>query len=344
MRLANQHEIDNWDNLVVKSPNGGDVFQTKAFVNAKKTQGWHPQYVVYDVKNVACVFLTRRVPFLGELWYAPKGPGITNLDELPAIAHENAKFAKDYPHKIFAFKIEPDVKKSGGFPPIFKKVHNIQPNANTVIVDLSPNNDAVLAGFRQRARRAIRQAEAAGVIAEPVEPTNENLKQMYDLYKTTGQRAGFHVRDFNYHKNLWLSWIAAGQGQLFFATHGQQLVAAVFIALIGKKGLYKDGASDREALRNGAAHLLQWRVVQWLKDKGATSYDLHGTPPADELENKNHKFYGLGLFKTSFSNQLTEFVGTLDQPIDTKAYKIWRKIGERAAQSAEFRLKKRTFY
>ncbi|HSE29078.1 MAG TPA: peptidoglycan bridge formation glycyltransferase FemA/FemB family protein [Candidatus Saccharimonadales bacterium] len=342
MRFAQVHELEHWDELIIESPNGGDVFQTKAFAQIKQSQGWMPQYVIYDVKNIACLYLSRKVPLIGELWYSPKGPGATNVTDFEQILKENQEFAQD--KKIFAFKMEPEILQTDGYPKDLHKVHNIQPNASTVIIDLSPNEAAILATFRQRARRAIRQAEAAGVTAEPVTPTQENFEQMYKLYKGTGERAGFHVRDFNYHRSLWQKWIDAHQGQLFFAYHNKQVIAGVFIALIGKKGLYKDGASDRDALKSGAAHLLQWRVMQWLKSRGVTKYDLHGTPPADQLENTQHKFYGLGLFKTSFSNSLTEFVGTLDQPINQNAYKAWCKLGERASQSLEYRFKNRTFY
>lgn len=342
MRLATQTEVDTWNDLVLNSPNGGDVFQTKAFADIKKSQGWSPKYVIYEVNQTPCLYITRRIPLLGELWYAPKGPGVTTKSDLEKVIKENIDFARTI--KIFAFKMEPEVLVDEGYPKNLYKVHNIQPNANTVLIDLQPSEEEILASFRQRARRAIRQAEAAGVTAEPVESTEQNFEQMYKLYKNTGERAGFHVRDFNYHKTLWRQWIDDGQGQLFFASHQGQVIAAVFIAFAGKKGLYKDGASDREALKSGAAHLLQWRVMQWLKTHGITTYDMHGTPPASELENKQHKFYGLGLFKTSFSNTLTEFVGTLDQPINQKTYKAWRKLGERASQSLEYRLKGRTFY
>lgn len=344
MRPASPEELARWDSLVAQNPNGGDVFQTKAFASIKASLGWRPQFIVYDLGNnrVATMFLTRKIPLLGELWYAPKGPGITNRSDFEKTINLNRQFAQN--KNIFNFKLEPDVLKTEGFPANLHKVHNIQPNASTVIVNLAPSEDEILAGFRQRARRAIRQAQAAGVVVKAVEPNEQTYRRMYDLYMATGQRAGFHVRDFAYHQNLWQQWIDASQGQLFFAYAGDQPIAGAFVAYLSQKGLYKDGASDRDALKNGAAHLLQWEIMRWLKIHGITQYDLHGTPPAEELENTQHRFYGLGLFKTSFSDQLTEFVGTLDQPIKPASYKKWRQLGERAMQTAQYRLRGRTFY
>ncbi len=344
LRLATPDEIDHWDEHILQNPDGGNVFQTKAFLSTKADHGWKPRFCVYESTTPTyCAYITRRVQPLGELWYAPKGPGVTSSSDLANCIDANHGFAQKFVN-IFAFKIEPGVLKASGYPQELIKVHDIQPNANTVIVDLTPTENDLLASFRQRARRAIRQAQKDGVTATAVEPTEENLRTMYDLYKATGDRAGFHVRDFSYHKQLWLAWIGAHQGQLFFASDHGTVTAAVFIAYHGSNGLYKDGASDRGALKNGTAHLLQWEVMRWLKAHGVTSYDLHGTPPASELDNPTHRAYGLGIFKTSFKAEPTEFVGTLDQIIKPRSYALWRRLGERASQSLEYRLRGRTFY
>lgn len=344
MRPATPDEIINWDKLVVQNPSGGDVFQGKVFATTKEEQGWTPRYTVYVLggKRVYCLYLLRKVPLIGELWYAPKGPGITTRGELDAVLKANRDFAAG--KNIFAFKLDPEVLKSDSYPKELIKTHNIQPNASTVVVDLSPSGDDILASFRQRARRSIRQAQAADVTVKVVPSNNENFKLMYDMYYATGKRAGFHVRDFAYHQRLWHLWSQADQGQLFFAYSGNNVIAAAYIAYIGHKGLYKDGSSDREALNNGAAHLLQWEIMLWLKAHGVTHYDLHGTPPAEELENKEHRFYGLGLFKTSFGAELTEYIGTVDQVINPSSYRRWEKLGDRLAQSLEYRIRKRTFY
>lgn len=344
MRPATPDEIINWDSLIAQNPSGGDVFQGKVFATAKTEQGWAPQYMVYlfGDQRVYTLYLTRRIPLLGELWYAPKGPGITKRVELNHVLKANQDFTAG--KNIFAFKLDPEIPKEDRLPEGLVKSHNIQPNASTVIVDLSGSEDEILAGFRQRARRSIRQAQAAGVQVKPVNGNEQNYQFMYNMYSGTGQRAGFHVRPYAYYQRLWQLWSQADQGQLFFAMQGDKVIAAAFAAYLGKKGLYKDGASDRDALNNGAAHLLQWQIMRWLKNRGITSYDLHGTPPADKLEDTTHPFYGLGMFKTSFANELTEFIGTVDQPIKLRAYKRWVKIGDRLTQSLEYRLRGRTFY
>lgn len=344
MRPATPDEIINWDQHVVTNPSGGDLFQGRVFATAKAEQGWTPQYMVYVLgdRRVYCLYLTRKVPLIGNLWYAPKGPGIITRSDLDLVLKANRDFAEG--KNIFSFKLDPEVPRQDGFPDELIKAHNIQPNASTVIVDLTPTEEEILASFRQRARRSIRQAQAAGVKIKAVNGNEQNYKLMYQMYRNTGQRAGFHVRAYPYYQRLWHLWSQADQGQLFFAYNGDKVIAAAFATYIGKKGLYKDGSSDRDALNNGAAHLLQWEIMRWLKKRGIDRYDLHGTPPSEELDNKEHRFYGLGLFKTSFSNQLTEFIGTVNQVINPSAYKRWQKFGRRLAQSLEYRLRGRTFY
>lgn len=344
MRPATPDEIINWDSLVTQNPSGGDIFQGKVFATVKQEQGWTPQYMVYVLgdRRIYALYLSRKVPLLGELWYAAKGPGVTTRADLNLILKANNDFATG--KNIFVFKIDPELPKSPGYPNQLVKAHNVQANANTVNIDLKPDEESILASFRQRARRAIRQAQATGIQVKPVSSNQQTYNQMYELFKLTGSHGGFYVRSQAYLQRLWQLWSQADQGQFFFAYQDNKLIAAAFVTYFADKGLYKDGASDHSALRTGAAYLLQWEVMRWLKAHGLTVYDLHGTPPADQLENKDHHYYGMGLFKTSFSNELTEYVGTLDQVIKPAAYRRWQKLGDRLAQSLEYRLRGRTFY
>jgi len=66
-----------------------------------------------------------------------------------------------------------------------------------------------------------------------------------------------------------------------------------------------------------------------MKEHGISTYDFCGTPPAAELKNKEHPYYGLGLFKTSFTKNVTDFVGVYDQPISELKYKLWNAGVER---------------
>jgi lipid II:glycine glycyltransferase (peptidoglycan interpeptide bridge formation enzyme) len=239
-------------------------------------------------------------------------------------------------HGVFMIKIEPElIKKDETLADLLKlglvKVRPIQPNFSTILVDISPDLETVLANLNQKGRHAIRRAERDGVTIKKVEATDENCQIMYDLFAHTAANASFRVRELSYHQSFWQRYAKTGLGQLFFAYVEGKVVASAFAIAYGKKGTYKDGASIRERTVYGASHLLQWHVIQWMKAKGVATHDLGGSPPSDQINNPDHKWYGVGRFKTNFNKEVTDYVGAYDCIIRPTAYKLWAKVGERLA-------------
>ncbi len=346
MRFATEEEIAKWDELVVANPDGGNTLQCKVFAAVKQAAGWTPQYVIHELDggDIAALYLSKKVFGLGELWYAPKGPGVLTANQLREVTQDLKKNAKG----IFAVKIEPDIvdgtiRKDDLQSFGLVKVRNIQYNWATVLVDLAPSEEEIINSFRQKTRYNIRLAERKGVTVEAVESSDENLEIMYGLMEVTAKRAGVFLRDKGYFYSFWSDHAQAGNGQLFFARYEGQVVAGAFITHLGHKALYKDGGSGREYANVQAPYALQWGIMKWLKEQGVTEYDLHGTPPADKIDDPAHPLHGLARFKTGFNDHVTEYIGTYDLPLTAK-YKQWTSFGERLVTGFAHRIKKELFY
>ena len=323
IHFANSDELVDWSRLVLKNPNHGDILQSRQFADLKASTGWTPRYLVGD--TLATLILEKNIPLLGTYWYAPKGPGVTTPDQLGAFLDDLIPFARQ--HGVFTVTIEPEltdmtiISRYDLLP-----IPQIQPNISTVVIDLMPSEDDILASFGQTARRMIRKAEKEpGIRVEAVEATDENCQTMYSLYRETAD-GQFSTHEYDYHRQYWQDYAANGMGQLFFAYHDNVVVAAVFAAFFGTKAIYKDGASVRAKTAPGISHLLQWEVMKWLKAQGKTSYDLHGTPHSTKLEDTTQSFYGIGRFKTSFSKEVIDYVGALDIAISPLRTKLWHKL------------------
>lgn len=344
LRSATEEEVLDWDHLIKQNPDGGNLLQSSFFATQKRANGWVPRYMIYEAeRSISALFLVKKVPSLGQLWYAPKGPGIATTEELHQVAAANSAFARQH-RELFLFKTEPEVPAETNPPASLVPVAPVQPNVHTIIVDLTPSEDEIFAGFRQRARRSIRKAHKQGVTVETRPATDETMRQMYRLYKETADRAGFYLRDYDYYEQFWGAAASAGYGSFHFAMMDGEAVAGVFVTYYGVEGLYKDGASSRMIGNTGAPYLLQWEVMKQLKAQGATRYDLHTTPPPTALDDTSHPKHGLGQFKSAFSKEITSYVGTLDQPVRRLPYAIWRRIGQRVALSLTYRLKHRLYY
>lgn len=331
VRFASDEEVGNWDSLLTAGADGGNVFASYEIAMVKQLGGWKPRFLMVD--DTAITVLQKSVTGIGKLWYLPKGPGVKDVDQLVAIADSLKSFAKK--HGVFAVKIEPEIPRNEASDKTLRqngliKVSPIQPNFSTVILDLAPSLDDVMSGLNQKGRHAIRRAERDGVITQVAPFNRDNAKSMYNLLAETA--AGqFRLRSFDYYYQFWKAFADKGNGQLFFAFYDGEVVAGAYAMYMGQKGTYKDGGSLRKRTAYGASHLLQWEVIKWMKDHGVTSYDLCGTPPSDRIADEKHPHYGLGRFKTSFNKQVTDYIGAYDIVVKPTAYKLWRKLGERAA-------------
>lgn len=345
VRFATTDETAIWDSRILANPDGGTIFQGDEFAEQKKLSGWKPQRLIVDEK-IAITAHEKHVLSLGKLWYIPKGPGVNSLVQLGDMLPELREFASQ--NGVFTVKLEPELQKTDDAIKALSELGlvqttPIQPNASTVLIDLSPDLDTILMGLNQKGRHAIRRAERDGVTVERVETTEENCKLFYDLLAATAAES-FVIRPYSYYQRFWQRYTEANLGQLFFAYFDGQLVAGAFALVFGEKSTYKDGASIRERKAYGASHLLQWHVMQWAKDNGSLIHDLCGTPPSDEIGNTEHRWYGVGLFKTSFNKQVTDYIGAYDLIVKPRQYDYWTKFGERITKSLWWRRHHENWY
>jgi lipid II:glycine glycyltransferase (peptidoglycan interpeptide bridge formation enzyme) len=341
-RYATPEEIAQWDSLILANPDGGNVFSSFAYSEIKKLTDYTPRHVVVD--NMAVTVLEKNTPPLGKLWYLPKGPNVTTAKQL----FDTLKALKALAKKagVFLIRIESELDRScrqtlerHGL----KKAAPIIPNPSTITLDISSSLDEVLASLPQKGRHAIRRAERDGVKVTSVSATDENCEIMYKLLSDTAE-GQFGIRSYKYYKEFWQSFEKAELGQLFFASFEGKIVAGAYAMTYGTKSTYKDGASIRERTAYGASHFLQWKVIEWAKSRGVTLHDFCGSPPSDEINNPDHPHHGVGMFKTAFNKQVTDYIGCYDYVISLPAYKLWVKIGERVYRRLYFQRTKDYYY
>jgi lipid II:glycine glycyltransferase (peptidoglycan interpeptide bridge formation enzyme) len=326
-RYATPEEIDNWDSLILKNPDGGNVFSSLEYAEIKKLTAYTPLFIVAG--NVAVTVLEKNTLPFGKLWYLPKGPGVSSAKELFSCLEALRPLAK----KANAFVIRAETELPSSTAPTLerfglKKAAPIIPNPSTITLDIHDDLDEVITRLPQKGRHAIRRAERDGVTVSKVDVSEANAKIMYALLSETA-KGQFGIRSYNYYKSYWSTFEKAGLGQLFFAYFEGEVVAGAYAMSFGEKSTYKDGASVRKRTAYGASHFLQWNVIEWAKSRGATIHDFCGSPPSDEIHNPEHPHYGIGLFKTSFNKEVTDYIGCYDYVLSKTRHQAWRKIGEK---------------
>ena len=341
-RYATDAEIQKWNTLIVANPDGGNVFSSYEYLEQKRHTGYTPHYVIVD--NIAVGILEKSTPPLGRFWYLPKGPGVTTVAQL----HKTLEALKPLAIKRRAFMMRIESELSAKEEPLLKKrglmkAAAIIPNASTITLDISPTLDDLLTSLPQKGRHAIRRAERDGVIIKRVDATAKNCRTMYQLLTETAE-GQFGIRRYDYFKSYWQRFAQAGNGQLFFAYYDKKVVAGAFAMILGEKSTYKDGASSRKRPAYGASHLLQWQVIQWAKENGATIHDFCGSPPSAEINNTSHHHYGVGRFKLSFSRTVVDYIGCYDLVLNPPAHLLWRRGFERAYRHFYYKKTKDYYY
>lgn len=339
---ASLDELKQWNELIAGNPDGGHFLQSAGWAHFRRHYGWQPRQFVAKLRDqtVAVLILERNIPTIGKIWYCPKGPGITSEGGLEEILAELYKLAPD----VVAIKLEPELPASTGLPSDFRKSAINRQVVSTGIVDLAKSEEELLASFKQKTRYNVRLAERKGVTVEGVEPTAENFEIMYRLIATTHERSNYFNPNKSYVLASWRALCNDHTGQLFLASHEDDVLAGAFVVHLGGKAWYKDGGSTRAKQNLMAPYALHWQIMRWLQAKSVANYDLMGLPAPGELDDPNHPLSRLAQFKLGFKPELKEFMGTYDLVFQPKKYQRFTKLYEKPATLIAHRVRRQLWY
>ncbi|MFJ5962868.1 lipid II:glycine glycyltransferase FemX [Pseudarthrobacter oxydans] len=351
-RFATAEEIENWDKHVTANPNGGNMLQSAAYASVKNGSGWKVRFLVLENGGSASynLVLEKKFPVLGRLWYLIKGPDLAAAADLKAALEACAAFVRSRKLNVFTIKIEPDILDSEEAQAHLKvaglaKAPNIQSNDSTALLDISGPEEVVFKAISSRARNAIRRAEREGCEVVRKEHGPETYRALYDLMAdTVNAKGSMPLRSYAYYAAFWDEFCNRGQGNFFFTYEDGKPSVGAFVINYGAKATYKDGGSTQNRKQYGDSHLVQWAAIRRMQELGCTEYDFCGTPPASQIKDKSHNLYGMGMFKTSFTKTVTDFVGCHDYVLSPLKHRLWVKAAEKVFRRIETARTGQQFY
>lgn len=351
-RFATAEEIENWDKHVTANPNGGNMLQSAAYASVKNGSGWKVRFLVLESPGNSSynLVLEKSFPVLGRLWYLIKGPDLADAADLGPVLESVAAFVRGRKLNVFTIKVEPDIidsdevqKELRAANPV--KAPNIQSNDSTALLDISGSEEAVFKAISSRARNAIRRAEREGCQVVRQEPGPETYRALYDLMvNTVSAKGSMPLRSYDYYAQFWDEFSNRGQGNFFFTYEDGKPSVGAFVINYGAKATYKDGGSTQNRKQYGDSHLVQWAAIRRMQELGCTEYDFCGTPPVARIKDKTHNLYGMGMFKTSFTKTVTDFVGCHDYVLSPLRHRLWVKGGEKIFRRIETARTGQQFY
>ena len=219
-------------------------------------------------------------------------------------------------------------------PPFIRAAADIQP-PDTVIVDLEPNANDILASMKPKWRYNIGLAEKRGVTVRPMGDLERDLGIFYGLLAETAERDGIAVHSIGYYRALFEECgnTSGVSTALYTAWHEGDCLAAIVVLCRGKQATYLYGASSNAKRNLMAPYALQWKAMLDAKAAGCIRYDLFGIPPN---EDPGHPMAGLYRFKTGFGGDITHRLGSWDYPTKPATYALFS-----AAESLRKKLRDR---
>lgn len=344
MRVSEIHDRDTWNNTLKQLPYA-HILQTWEWGEFKHiTTGWKPtRLAFYDNQdNVVAMasILTRRIAFLA-VCYVPKGAVLAYEDE--GIRNFVIDYLKQFSRKQRAIwlKIDPDVPVATGLPdsdedkpnPIGVSLKNHLTETkwrfsddqvqfrNTLVMDLSHDEETLLANMSQNTRRKIRTAEKKGVTIQHA--SVDDLPILYDLYRVTGERDNFLTRPSAYYERAWRDFMVAGLAHALIAYDEDVPIAHVILFHFGRKCWYFYGASSNTSREKMPNYLLQWEAMRWAKSNGYAMYDMWGAPD-DFIE--TDRLWGVYQFKQGFRGQIIRHIGAWDYAPYPPLYWAYTKL------------------
>lgn len=176
------------------------------------------------------------------------------------------------------------------------------------ILDLTPDEQALLANMRKTTRYSIKKAAQEGVT---VRMTNDakDLEAFYDIYLQTVRRQNFTPFSRSYVEKELACFQGEQSAQFLFAEYQGETLATAFVVFTPWSAFYHHGAATLRYPKLPASYLLQWEIIREAKRRGCSYYNFWGLAHegrhtiVDRLAQKlrrSHPWEGITLFKTGF--------------------------------------------
>jgi lipid II:glycine glycyltransferase (peptidoglycan interpeptide bridge formation enzyme) len=322
-----------WDTFLAQYPNA-HLLQTTAWGEHKAGFEWEVERLTTEDSGAQILF--RRLLLGYTLAYIPKGP---IGDQWKNLWPEVDKLCRR--KRAVFLKVEPDLWEgtpayssiTGGekCPQGFRlSPDSIQPT-RTLLVDLSGDEETILAQMKQKTRYNIKLALKKGVIVRP----SADLETFHRLSEVTGERDRFGVHSLDYYRRAYDLFHSRCACELFMAEYEGEPLAALMVFAQGQRAWFLYGASSNEHRDRMPTYLLQWEAMRWARAQGCVEYDLWGVPDADEetLEAnfalRNDGLWGVYRFKRGFGGKLCRAAGPWDrvyQPAFYMLYHYWLRV------------------
>ena len=146
----------------------------------------------------------------------------------------------------------------------------------TMILDISQSLVDIRKNFKQKWRNCLNRSEKNEL--DFSEGFDDHLfEQFIDLYSALLERKQFkEPNDINEFRAIQQALPEKHKMAIFICSQNGRPTAGGICSAIGDTGVYLFGATNDEGMKNKGSYLIQWKAIQWMKNKGCRYYNLNG--------------------------------------------------------------------
>lgn len=313
---------EQWNKFVNNNP-CMDILQTWEWGELKRVEGWEPhKFAVYgfDEILVGGMVLLKNVPILGKLAYIPHGPSFnctfnngSKEDIWRIFEFGLVEWARK--NGVFGIEIEPKLVKDVEHPLFdvlsrskWKESGRNRQSKYKLNLDISPDEETILAGMDKSTRYNIKYAQKHGVVFNSYPLSHPDIElvldRFYGLLKEMQSRANnYPVRSYEYFQKLINEFRDTNQMVFNEVSFGGDVIAMNISQFTNTWASSFYAGSNRLHTNLKAPYLLRWESILQAKKRGCTNYDFWGII----LNSKQHEGYSQN--KLGFGGRVGESYG-----------------------------------
>jgi peptidoglycan pentaglycine glycine transferase (the first glycine) len=328
-----------WQRLLA-SHSHSHLLQSWSWGELKSRYGWQVERVaLYAGENpvAGTQILFRPVMNLFTVAYVPKGPVVDWDDPEQVHLLVNGMHQTCRRRRCAFLKLEPALAAGDdranqladlSFRP---SPFTVQP-PRTILVDLTPPEDEILARMKQKTRYNIRLAQRKGVTVR--RGTAKDMDTFYHLMQLTGERDAFGIHSQAYYESAFELFKPEERALLVAEVEGTA-VADLMVFVHPPTAYYLFGASSDSHRNLMPTYLLQWEALRWAKRHNCLTYDMWGVPDVEEdtMEaqfsergSTGSGLWGVYRFKRGFGGHVIRDAGAFDAVYNRPLYWAYEQL------------------
>lgn len=314
----NKLSSKDWDNYLISLK--GHPLQSALWGNAReKTDKIKSQYWAAFVNNKPILlirFEVRKIPFVGNIAWIPKGPVGTKHSLVPKAYNYFLSYLKK---KRYLLCIQEPY-----FDNIIQSPINTK-KPQTILINLNLGEEKLWSKLDKTTRWCIKVSKQRGIAIKETKK-DEDITSFFHLYEEISKHKKFSLQGS---EALIKTLIQKSDNKrlnakLFVAHYKGKIAAGALVLRSGDSLHYFWGTTNRKFSQKYPGEALQWEIINWAIKNKIKTYDLEGIDPK-----KNQGVYH---FKKKFGKEEVTLPGKSSYPLNLKgkialmAGRLLRKI------------------